>query len=99
MSMTKKQARAFVEDENNWKTVFCKRPFRSLIFIFRGHAYLKVQTWHFSEVRNSFSDLDPHYRMANGIWETNRGQMELIGEGLSNAKLADIVWELDKDEA
>lgn len=97
MSMTKKQARAYVEDENNWKTVFCKKPFRSLIFTFRGHSYLKAQTWHFSEVRNSFSDLNPHYWMTNGIWETR--MLDLIGEQLSNAKLADIVWELDKDEA
>lgn len=96
MSMTKKQAKAFVEDENNWKVEFCKKPFRSLILSFRGHSYLKVQTWHFSEVRSSFSVLDPHYWMTNGIWEINREQMELIGEQLSITRLADLIWELDR---
>lgn len=96
MSMTKKQARAYVEDENNWSATFNCKPLRVCLLSFRGKNFFRFETWHYSNVRSEFMNLDDHYWMTEKIQEINLNKMELIGERLSKSRLADLIWEMDR---
>ena len=96
MAMTKKQAKAYVKDENNWNATFDCKPLRVYLLTFKGRNFFRFDTWQYSEIRSEFMNLDDHYWMTEKIQEINLNKMELIGERLSESRLADLIWEMDR---
>ena len=98
MSMTKKQARAYIDDVNNWKTIIVFLPIRLSTLSFRGRHWVKIELRKFSQFRNKFGMNEELYWFEVGKWEYDPNK-KAAEDQTSLGTLTDQVWELDKDEA
>lgn len=91
--LTKKKARALVEDEKNWKLDMATAITRVLLMDFKKHRFARVQI---------LSEPNPVYKYSHwvGVWSGELVPNELwysCGRTLSLPQMAERIWEIDHD--
>lgn len=91
--LTKKKARAFVENELNWMPDMITALTRVLMMDFKGHRFVRVQVRFAPNPvykRTHFVDVWSGELTPDGMWYS-------CGRTLSLPQMAERIWEIDHD--
>ena len=97
MSMTKKQAREYIDDENNWHLYHIRKPFRVLRLDFRGHSWLKSEVRVYSEVRERMESMPEEFWLKQAVYKFDPVRSCVTDVGIGVTALAEAIWELDRE--
>lgn len=96
MSMTKKQAKAFVEDDNNWAGAVFGELVRVSVLSFRDRHWMKLEVpaLEWEDVYRNVPNPRKYWRL-DRIYEFNF-KHNTAGPDISITQLGNTIWELDR---